>query len=239
MSIAAILLIIKNMQTSLILLPLRNYTSCAFSRIEVSSLTLPGICAVDIQLEIYSPACTPASGRRRVTPVLPHHRTCGSASGGSSQTLESMRGTEHRHQPHTINPGFRERRVHVAGAAIPPRAGPVGGRAPRTLRRQSRPHPVPARAWGPGPLPLEPQHTAQAPSQPPDQRFQTRLGLDEPEVRRAAAQQRGQRSHGRPNALLATLTLSLGRSASNRVRPALCLRLPPDPQSPGTPLPFG
>ncbi|MBM4312933.1 MAG: hypothetical protein FJ122_03330, partial [Deltaproteobacteria bacterium] len=35
-----------------------------------------------------------------VTPaVLPHHRTCGSASGGSLNTLESSHRIEQRHQP--------------------------------------------------------------------------------------------------------------------------------------------
>lgn len=34
-----------------------------------------------------------------VTPaVLPHHRTCGSASGGSLNTLESSHRIEQRHQ---------------------------------------------------------------------------------------------------------------------------------------------
>ena len=34
-----------------------------------------------------------------VTPaVLPHHRTCGSAYGGSCKTLESLRRREQRHQ---------------------------------------------------------------------------------------------------------------------------------------------
>ena len=31
--------------------------------------------------------------------VLPHHRTCGSAYGGSRNTLEALHGIEQRHQP--------------------------------------------------------------------------------------------------------------------------------------------
>jgi len=52
-----------------------------------------------------------------VTPVaLSHHRRCGSASGGSLNTLESSHRIEQRHQTASIKEGLRERSVHVAGA---------------------------------------------------------------------------------------------------------------------------
>src|SRR5271156_3377278 len=72
----------------------------------------------------------------QVTPVaLPHHRTCGSAYGGSRSALEALHRIEQRHQPHSIEPGLRKGGVHVGRARIPPRATPVGGRAPCPLLR--------------------------------------------------------------------------------------------------------
>ena len=82
-----------------------------------------------------------ASGAHRVgggvTPaVLPHHRTCCSASGGSWDTLESSHGIEQRHQPQAIEVRLREGRVHVARAAVPLMSGAPRqtARSPRVLR---------------------------------------------------------------------------------------------------------
>ena len=52
--------------------------------------------------------------------ALPHHRTCGSASGGSTNTLESLLHEQQRDQPHAHEGACRERLIHVGRSSVPP-----------------------------------------------------------------------------------------------------------------------
>lgn len=64
-----------------------------------------------------------------ITPAaLSHHRTCGSAYGGSLVTLKAPLGVQQRDQTHGIEGAFREGRIHVRCARAPPRTLPVTGR---------------------------------------------------------------------------------------------------------------
>lgn len=95
---------------------------------------------------------------------LPHHRRCGSAYRGSTDTLEPPSGIHQRDQPRVCEVRARQRRVHVRGPCIPPRTAPIQGTAQGSgvvepelpqFRRPSR--------WT---LSRPPEHTAQAPPQP-------------------------------------------------------------------------
>src|SRR5574343_613039 len=96
-------------------------------------------------------------------------------------TLESSRRIEQRHQTQTIKEDFREGRVHVAGATVPPRPALVERRAKRTRLLQPRLHQVSgASIW---PLPLPPQRAAQLAPEPTVELFQCPLGFGQLEVR--------------------------------------------------------
>src|SRR5665811_2203383 len=66
-----------------------------------------------------------------VAPVaLSHHRTCGSAYGGSLNTLEASLGVQQRNQPEYVKEAFWIGRVHVARSGVPPRTASVACRFP-------------------------------------------------------------------------------------------------------------
>src|SRR5450830_1306648 len=66
-----------------------------------------------------------------VAPVaLSHHRTCGSAYGGSLNMLEASLGVQQRNQPEFVKEAFWIGRVHVACSGVPPRTASVACRFP-------------------------------------------------------------------------------------------------------------
>ena len=70
--------------------------------IAVMQLRFALFAVINLRWDLHPQECARA-GRNRVgdgvTPVaLSHHRTCGSASGGSLNTLESSHRIEQRHQ---------------------------------------------------------------------------------------------------------------------------------------------
>jgi myosin heavy subunit len=66
-----------------------------------------------------------------VTPVaLSHHRTCGSAYGGSLSMLEASLGVQQRNQPELVKEALRIGRVHVTCAGVPPWTTSVARRFP-------------------------------------------------------------------------------------------------------------
>src|SRR5690606_32130107 len=75
---------------------------------------------------------------RGVTPAaLSHHRTCGSAYGGSTNTLEPLLSGQQRDQPQAREVGRGERQIHMRGAGIPPRTTAVVGAQPGAVRSES------------------------------------------------------------------------------------------------------
>ena len=72
-----------------------------------------------------------------LTPAaLPHHRTCGSASGGSTDTLESSLLTQQRDQPHACEEDCRQGLVQVRRPGVPPRTTTIASAASSTLSVQ-------------------------------------------------------------------------------------------------------
>jgi len=125
----------------------------------------------------------------RVTPyVLPHHRTGGSVSGGSLNTLELSHRINQRHQTQTIKERLRESLIHVARATVSPRSALVAGRAERPFFHQSRLHQVLGASIRP--LPLSPKITAQFVSDRAIQLFQHLPRFGQLEVRHPATQDR-------------------------------------------------
>ena len=100
-------------------------------------------------------------GELALTP-LPHHRTCGSAYGGSTSALEAPLRFKQREQPQVREVGGRQRVIRVGSTRIPPRPPTVPGAAPGALRIQ--PQPAQALLSCPRPFPLPPQQAAQAPN---------------------------------------------------------------------------
>ena len=91
----------------------------------------------------------------RITPaVLSHHRTCGSAYGGSLNMLETLLCIQQRNQPQRIKEAFWMRNVHMACSGVPPRATSVSCRFPcaHFIQTHCLQFPVPGRR----PLPLPP-----------------------------------------------------------------------------------
>jgi hypothetical protein len=71
------------------------------------------------------------SSRGRSHPVaLSHHRTCGSAYGGSSNLLEASLSSQQRNQPQCVKEAFGIGRVHMARTGVPPGATSVACRFP-------------------------------------------------------------------------------------------------------------
>jgi hypothetical protein len=95
-------------------------------------------------------------GELALTP-LPHHRTCGSAYGGSTSTLESLLLAQQGDQPQVREVSGREGVVQVGCTRIPPSAATIHGTAPSPLRVQSQCAQV--ALPGSGSLPLPPQQT--------------------------------------------------------------------------------
>src|SRR5450830_2181764 len=66
-----------------------------------------------------------------IAPVaLSHHRTCGSAYGGSLNMLEASLGVQQRNQPEFVKEAFWIGRVHVACSGVPPWTASVACRFP-------------------------------------------------------------------------------------------------------------
>src|SRR5271156_1236549 len=86
-----------------------------------------------------------------------------------------------------IEPGFRKGGVHMGRARIPPRAAPVGSRAPCPLRRQSALHQMACTRRRS--FPLSPQDAAELMPYPSIPLLQRPLRLGQLEVRRPAAQE--------------------------------------------------
>ena len=77
------------------------------------------------------------AGRNRVgggltTPVLPHHRTYGSVSGGSREASKSPMLCDEADEAQSPQHGRRHGLVHMAGPDIPPWTASVIGRNGRT-----------------------------------------------------------------------------------------------------------
>src|SRR5207245_2072019 len=76
--------------------------------------------------------------RDGVAPVaFSHHRTCGSAYGGSLNMLEAVLSIEHRNQSHLVKYTFWICRAHVACSGVPPGTASVACRFPRARPVQS------------------------------------------------------------------------------------------------------
>src|SRR4030095_11578149 len=72
-----------------------------------------------------------------LTPAaLPHHRTCGSASGGSTDTLQTSLLTQQRDQPHACEEDRRQGLVQVRRPGVPPRTTTIASAASSTLSVQ-------------------------------------------------------------------------------------------------------
>src|SRR5438094_315391 len=54
--------------------------------------------------------------------ALPHHRTCGSAYGGSRKRLKAPAEVCQRNQPSGVKVGLREGQIHGASTRVPPGA---------------------------------------------------------------------------------------------------------------------
>src|SRR6185312_15898973 len=123
-----------------------------------------------------------------LTPAaLPHHRTCGSASGGSTSTLESLLLAQQREQPQAREVNRRNSLVHMGRSSVPPRATTVHGTAPGALGIKTQG--AECAPTSPGPFPLPPQQTAQPSPHPPIEFLQNPFGLRELEVMDPASQE--------------------------------------------------
>src|SRR5690606_5789372 len=118
---------------------------------------------------------------RGVTPAaLSHHRTCGTAYGGSTNTLEPLLSGPQRGQPHAREVGRGERQIHMRGAGIPPRTTAVVGAQPGAVRSESARKQL-ANPCSPA-LPLPPEQAAHPSSQPAIELLKYPLGLRQTEV---------------------------------------------------------
>ena len=115
------------------------------------------------------PPFAPERSRERVAGRVaphgsPHHRTCRSASGGSSSARQTTMFLDQADEPFASQRSCRQGMVHVAGPGVPPRAVPVVGAGRRTHAIQARP--AEFLEAGAGPTPLPPHGAAQLPSEP-------------------------------------------------------------------------
>jgi hypothetical protein len=126
-------------------------------------------------------------GELALTP-LPHHRTCGSAYGGSTNTLEPLLLAQQRDQPQAREVGGGKGVIQVGRTRVPPRAPAIGGTAPGTFGVQ----PQGTQLARPGlrTLPLPPQQASQPPPHPTVEGLQGPLALRDLEVTDPAAQER-------------------------------------------------
>src|SRR5579872_2048117 len=85
--------------------------------------------------------------------ALPHHRTCGSAYGGSTSTLEVLLRIEQREQPHAREEGGRKSEIHVGCPCIAPGTSPIHRTLPGTVAVQPQLQKLALTGWGPFPLP--------------------------------------------------------------------------------------
>jgi len=120
--------------------------------------------------------------------VLPHHRTCGSASGGSGNTMKAAMDVDQRNELPPIKPELGHCRVHVTRAGIPPGSTPVGRRAPCPRFVQSQSHQV-SRS-GVDPFPLPPQNAAQLVTNAAIEVLKHAARVQMPEVGHPAPQER-------------------------------------------------
>lgn len=97
-------------------------------------------------------------------PHLPHHRTCRSAYGGSSGARKTPVFLGEAHEAKLAQGRDRNRRIHVAGASVPPRPPGIACAEACVFRGQA----TAAKLVEPGAvaLPLSPQHGGQLPTQP-------------------------------------------------------------------------
>src|SRR6266566_684446 len=126
---------------------------------------------------------TPATPPRHATPArpLPHHRTCGPASGGSSsRRIETLPGLAQGQQAEAVPVGIGQGHLKDLRTSNPPvslaATRPFAGVA---LGDTAYPQVVPL---GSGGLPFLPAHLPQTAAQPSVQIAERRSGVREPEV---------------------------------------------------------
>ena len=73
---------------------------------------------------------------RIASAALPHHRTCGSAYGGSWSARNPLNGVEPRHQAKMVDPWLQVGEVHVCCTFVPPWP-PVSRRPTRMIRLEA------------------------------------------------------------------------------------------------------
>ena len=118
--------------------------------------------------------------------VLPHHRTCGSASGGSGSRREASLGFQQRDRPQVVEPRLRVGGMQMRGSAVPPRTASVGGRLRRAWPIQPSTHQVLRPRVSA--LPMPPLQRPQLVPDPAIEFFQHTFHFGEPEVCHPASQ---------------------------------------------------